>query len=412
MENWKKKFALIWSGELVSTLTSSVVGYAVIFWLSLETGSAEVLAFATIASMLPQILIGLFTGVLIDRWSRKWTMIFSDSFIAITTLILCIMFHYGKIEVWQIYILLAFRSVGNAFYTPAMQASIPLIAPESQLMRVAGVNQIIVSLSSIAGPALAALLIVVMDMTFILLLDVAGAIIACVALLCVKIPNPEREDATEKINVLKEIKDGLKAISSVKGLTWLFVFDIIAIALLMPASALFPLMTVKYFMGDTFSMSIVETAWGVGMLIGGAFLGLKIMKSTNKALLIITTLIVLGLTFLFSGILPASGFVVFVILSGIGGICGAIFWSAFTVILQTMIDTSTLGRVFSIMGSLNLIPAIPGLLATGFIAEYIGLNSAFLYTGISICIVGCTMLFIPSVRELGRETKRRGNQIL
>jgi len=49
MENWKKTFGIIWSGQFVSILTSSIVAYAVIFWMSLETGSAEVLALAAIS---------------------------------------------------------------------------------------------------------------------------------------------------------------------------------------------------------------------------------------------------------------------------------------------------------------------------------------------------------------------------
>lgn len=53
MENWKKTFGIIWSGQLASILSSSVVGYAIIFWMSIETGSAEVLALAAIAGMLP-----------------------------------------------------------------------------------------------------------------------------------------------------------------------------------------------------------------------------------------------------------------------------------------------------------------------------------------------------------------------
>ena len=66
MENWKKTFAVIWSGQLASILSSSVVAFAIIFWVSLETGSAQVLALAAIAGMLPQSLL--------VRWSASmWT---------------------------------------------------------------------------------------------------------------------------------------------------------------------------------------------------------------------------------------------------------------------------------------------------------------------------------------------------
>ena len=173
MESWKKTFAVIWSGQLASILSSEVVAYSIIFWMSLETGSAEVLALAAIAGMLPQSLLGPLVGVYVDRWDRKRTMILADSFIALCTLALTALFWLGAARMWHIYILLACRSAGSAFHIPAMQASVPLLAPASQLTRIAGVNQIIASLSSIAGPSLGALLINLTSIVNILLLDVA-----------------------------------------------------------------------------------------------------------------------------------------------------------------------------------------------------------------------------------------------
>lgn len=69
-------------------------------------------------------------------------MILADSFIAFCTLILAVLFWFDVAQMWHIYILLACRSVGSAFHSPSMQASVPLLAPEAQLTRVAGVNQI------------------------------------------------------------------------------------------------------------------------------------------------------------------------------------------------------------------------------------------------------------------------------
>ena len=99
MNNWKKVFTIIWTGQFFSILTSSVVNFAIILWLTFETKSAETLAFATIAALLPQALLGIFSGVFIDRWSRKLTMIFSDSFIALCTLLLAILFYFDQVEV-------------------------------------------------------------------------------------------------------------------------------------------------------------------------------------------------------------------------------------------------------------------------------------------------------------------------
>ena len=113
--NWKRTFAIIWSGQFFSILTSSLVNFAIIIWLSLQTGSAEMLAWAAISGMLPQTLIGPFTGALIDRWNRKRIMMLADTFIALCTFILAVLFWLDIAELWHIFALLALRSVGSAF---------------------------------------------------------------------------------------------------------------------------------------------------------------------------------------------------------------------------------------------------------------------------------------------------------
>jgi len=407
MENWKRTFAIIWSGQLFSTLSSAIAGYAVVFWLSLKTESAEVLAYAMIATLLPQMLFGMFTGVFVDRWNRKRTMIAADSFIAACTAVLCVMFYLERVEIWEIYLLLVMRSVGSAFHVPAMQASVPLLAPESQLMRIAGINQIIYAISNIAGPALAALLISLLDMTYVLMFDILGAGIACLSLLFVIIPNPERKN--EERHIFREVKEGLQAIFGQKGLGWLLSFDILVMFFIIPISALFPLMTLKHFMGNTYQMSLVEAAWGIGSLIGGFMIGMRQIKNANKITLIIIMNSIIGLTFLFTGFLSQSGFIMFVVLTAVGGTAGAVWNGAFVVILQTKIENEYLGRVFSTYDSLALLPSIPGLLATGYVAETIGLTHAFVGAGFIICLLSIGLCIIPSVKELGRSTKGINN---
>src|SRR5690606_40724434 len=107
-------------------------------------------------------------------------------------------------------IFLALRSVGSAFHAPAMQASVPLLAPESELGRVAGINQVIMSVSSIAGPALGALMVTSLDMGWVMLFDVVGAAIAVVSLLFVTIRNPERKNAHLKPHVFRELEEGFQ----------------------------------------------------------------------------------------------------------------------------------------------------------------------------------------------------------
>lgn len=218
MNNWKKKFIIIWSGQLFSILSSSIAQFAIVLWISLETGSAEVLSFATIAALLPQVVLGPFAGVFVDRWSRKWTMILADSFVALCSSIIALLFYLDVIEIWQIYLLLMLRSVGSAFHAPAMKSSIPLLAPEKELTRIASINQTIQALCNICGPVLGAALIVSTNMSVVMLLDVAGAAIACTTLMFVFIPNPEKTETETTNNVLRDIKEGFQAICSNCGL--------------------------------------------------------------------------------------------------------------------------------------------------------------------------------------------------
>jgi MFS transporter, DHA3 family, macrolide efflux protein len=400
MNNWKRTFAIIWSGQLISIMTSSIVGYALIFWLSIETGSAEMLAIAAIASLLPQSVLGMFTGVYIDRWNRKMVMIISDCFIALSTLVLVILFFLGKIEYWHIYVLAAARSVGSAFHMPAMQASIPLLAPESQLMRIAGINQMIQSASMIGGPAIGALLLTLLNMKYVLMLDIVGALFAAGALLFVSIPNPERSKEVKAPHVFGEMREGLGEISRDRGLTWLFVFSIIATFFIMPVAVLFPLMTLNHFNGNVFHMSIVEIFWGAGMLAGGALAGIN-KWNFNKASLINYMYLIFGITFFFSGVLPPTAFVWFVVLTAIGGISSAVYNASFTSLIQIKVNPAMLGRVFSTYMSLTMFPAMIGLLGTGFIADQVGLINAFMICGIINFGIGLASLFIPSIKKTG-----------
>jgi len=399
---WKKTFAIIWTGQFMSLLSSSAVNFAIIIWLSLETKSAEVLAYAAIAGFLPQTLIGPFAGVYIDRWDRKITMIISDGFIAICTLCMSILFYLGYYEITFIYAILSLRSLGSAFHGPAMQASVPLLAPKSELLRIAGINQIIQSVSNIAGPAIGALAIGLMNIGQVLLLDIGGAVIAIISLLFVKIPNPEhaQKEKASIGQVLRDISVGIQAVIQNKGLSFMFLFSILATFCIMPIAVLFPLMTLEHFGGGKMEMSVIEVAWGVGMLAGGGLLGI-FKPIINKVIILNCMHLLLGITLAYSGVLPSNAFILFTVLTIIGGIAASVFNASFTTIIQEKVDPAMLGRVFSMYFSIALLPSMLGLLGTGFIADSIGIGLTFIILGSVIAFIGVVSFFVPSLMHLG-----------
>lgn len=397
--NWKKTFWIVWAGQAFSILGSSIVQFALVWYLTDKTGSAWVLTLATLAALLPQGLIAPFIGPLIDRYDRKKIMIIADMGIACATLVLVIAGIFGEVPVAIIMFVIIARSVGSAFHAPALQASIPMFVPEEALAKASGYSQAIQSISLIAGPALGAVAISFMKVNEVALIDILGAIVACSMLLLVKIPNPKRDENEEKQHIFKEMKVGLDALCKSKGIMWVVILNTVLTFAYMPINAFFPLMSKTHFSGDAISASIVEIVFAVGMLVGGLILG--IWGGTKKKIhTLILGIFMLGISIFISGMLPSSGFVIFAIMSAVMGISASFANVIFNTILQTNIEKEKLGRVFSIIMGISVLAAPLGMLISGPVAEKFGITSWFIIAGIIIMVIGIACIAIKSVRTL------------
>ncbi|MBD1429849.1 MULTISPECIES: MFS transporter [Sphingobacterium] len=405
-ESWFKTYIYIWIGQFVSLLTSSAVNFAVIIYLSLHYKSAEVLAFAGIAGLLPQAIIGPFAGVYIDRWDRKKVMIYADAFIALCTFMMSFAFVEGEANLAFVYALLVCRSLGQAFHTPAMQAIAPLIVPEEKLLKVSGINQMLQSVSMIAGPAVGTLAITYMPISKVLYLDVIGAMLAIVSLMFVVIPKLNAQPTAENniSTVLMDLKLGFGEIHKNKGLYLLFVYAMLTTFFVMPVAIMYPLLTIEHFAGGKWEMSIIEVMWGAGMLVGGGILSAW-KGSVSKVILVNAMHIFLGVTFVFSGWISGDLFWVFVAITTLGGIGMSFFNASFMTIIQEEIKPEFLGRVFSMYFSFAIIPSVIGLLFTGWIADEIGVVNAFIIGGSAMCFVGLLSFVTPAVMNLGKNRK-------
>lgn len=257
---WRKKFFVIWIGQGISTLTSSIVQMAIIWYITGKTKSAAVLSFATLAGFLPQAVLGMFIGVLIDQHDRKKIMICSDLVMSSACVALAVSGIWGDIPIWLIFIVLFIRSIGNAFYAPSLQAIMPSILPKDQLTKYAGYSQSFESASMIASPAIAAVLYSMFPLKAILMLDVLGAFFAVGTLAAVDIPEIFREDK-EKTNLLAEVKEGYNVMRSVPGMRELLVIGALYAVIYFPIGTLYPLITMSYFNGSVSESGLVETVF-------------------------------------------------------------------------------------------------------------------------------------------------------
>ena len=338
------------------------------------------------AGLLPQVVIGPFAGVIIDRYRRKTVMIVADLGVAASSLALGISFIFGEPSMAFIYCILFLRAVGETFHKPALQAAIPQLVPREELTRAGGLGQLVSALCSMAGPMLGALLITAMPLRYIMLVDIGGAILAVLALTAVKVPDHAGQTAT-RAGILREMKEGLLAIKGNGPLIRATIPVFLTGVVFMPLGSLLPLMVKQYFLGGALQGGIVQTMFSIGMLASAIVFGL-FGRSKRPFAIISLSSFLLGACSLVGGLLPPDAFwafciVVFVI--GTTGMMGNIPYMAY---IQRSVAAENLGKVISTLTSIISIGIPVGMFVAGPIAERVGVGRWMIGEGIVMVAIG------------------------
>lgn len=399
--HWKQKFAVLWVGQALSILTSMLSQYALIWYLTDLTGSSTVLSLATMAALLPQGILSLFTGAFADRFDRRTIMIAADGAIGAISLVLALMAWRAPLTPGPILLVAALRSVGGAFHAPCLQAVTPLIAPPEALTRCAGWSQGIQTVSMLLSPALAAALYAAIPLHWIILLDTLGAVFAICGLLLARLPALKVGDAGRKLRLWQDTREGFAVLRSHRWLWQLCLICALFSVAFMPVSALFPLMSMQYFGREAAAAALVETAFSVGMLAGSVLLGLW-GGGKDKILTMTAAVLAMGGALAVTVVLPPSGFWWFAGLSLLMGVTCPFFNSVFMALIQEKVEAQYLGRVLGLSGAMMTLASPIGLGATALLAEHTGLTLWFLLAGVVTLLCGGLMLLFPAVRTCGR----------
>jgi DHA3 family macrolide efflux protein-like MFS transporter len=395
-----KPFFTIWVGQAFSLLGSQLVQFAIVWYLTKTTGSATMLALATLAALLPQIVIGPFAGVLVDRWSRRRVMLLADAAVALATLLLAALFWLNLATISTIYVLLVVRAVGAAFHWPAMQASTTLMVPQQHLARVGGLNQTLTGLTGIVIPPLGALAIEVLPLQGVLAIDVVTAIPAIVTLLFVAVPQPTRNDAPQaaplKPSLWADMRAGLRFIIGWKGLLLFSLVGVVINLLGRAAASLSPLLITQVFKGGALELGWWQSAVGIGSVIGGVTLGVW-GGSKRRVVTSLLALVLDGFAILVIALGPANVFVLVVAAIFCVGFLETIVFGLNGAIGQSIIPPEMQGCVFALLMSAAQIMAPLGLLIAGPFADAFGVRAWWLLTGITIAAMAVLALCVPSI---------------
>lgn len=412
---WQAPFFTIWGGQSLSLLGSALVGFALVWWLTQETGSATILALGQLMYLLPQILLGPLAGTLVDRWNRRWVMLGADALTALATLGLAALFAGGQVQVWHILALNFIRSLGGAFHWPAMQASTSLMVPDRQLARVSGLNQTLQALRGIAAPPLGALLLAVLPIEHILLIDVATAAFAILPLLFIDIPQPVRQQATDvgdallkpsmwRATLWREMREGLAYVRGWPGLMAIMGLAMVLNFFLTPAFSLSPLLVTDHFGGGAPEYAVLDAAFGVGMLGGGLLLttwgGFK-----RRMLTSLSGIVGMGIGVLLMGVAPAQLFPLAVVGLAVAGFANPLANGPLLAIMQSSVAPDMQGRVFSLLGAASQAMTPLGLLVIGPIADAVGVRAGYLVGGVVFIVLGTAAMFVPALTNIEQSNK-------
>jgi len=177
-DNWKRNIILFLASQTISLFGSSLVQYAIYWHITLETQSGIMMTVFVICGFLPTFFLSPFAGVWADRYNRKTLIILSDSLIAVSTLVMAILYIFGYKAVWLLFLMSAVRALGAGIQTPAIGAIIPQLVPEDKLTKVNGTNGSIQSFVTLISPMISAALLSFMTIEKIFFIDVVTAAIA------------------------------------------------------------------------------------------------------------------------------------------------------------------------------------------------------------------------------------------
>ena len=398
--SWRKPFFAVWTSQAFSLLGSGLVSFALIWFLTEETGSESVLALGALFTLLPKVLLSPFAGSFVDRFNRRQVMLVTDGIVAQLTLFLFILFRTGHVQIWHIFTLNFLRSLGGTFQQPAMQASTALMVPKEHLTRVGGMNRILSGLLTIAVPPAGALLISLFAIETVLLIDVVTALAAIGILMVTQIPQPERplDGAAGKAGLWQETRQGIRYVYQHPSLFYVVMTCTLANIFLGPALAFKPLLVTQIFHGGAMELSTMSSITGLGIIAGGLIMG---SWTGIRRKLVVSGLgwAGVGVCYIVIACLHGSAFAALLVFSFGAGLSSSVGGATLDAYYQATVRPELQGRVFAVLLMLDNLTVPLGLVLAAALGSRVPLRIWFILVGASHAILGIGWQFSKRIRQ-------------
>jgi MFS transporter, DHA3 family, macrolide efflux protein len=263
-----RTFIILWLGQIASSVGSSMTYFALTLWVWEQTQSATAIALITFFFQLPQIGLALFSGLIVDRFSRKRILMLSDVMMAICSLSVGGLAALNQLQLWQLYAVAAVYGCFSHLQTLTQTTIIPLMVETQDHGRASSMGAIVEYSAVIVAPALAGLLYPAIGLFKITLIDLITFAIAILTLASIRVPSsPAGASPGLTFN---SIFFGFRYIATHSSLRAIIViFSLFAFTNEIAETLYEPLVLART-NGNAQILGVVTAASGIGGVIGGA----------------------------------------------------------------------------------------------------------------------------------------------
>jgi MFS family permease len=397
-------FRLLFWGQALSVVGDRITPVAIAFAV-LGLGSASDLGLVLAAGGIPFALFALAGGVWADRVGRRRVMLASDVVRALSQGVTAALLLTGNAEVWMLAVLAFVYGTAAAVFMPALMGLIPQTVSHARLQEANGLLALTRSTASVAGPALAGVLVVSAGSGEAIAVDAATFVVSALCLARMRLgaepgaasPGGDAVPAGHE-PFLAGLRRGWYEVRSRRWLTWgLFAMSTYHVFVLPSVFVLGPALAAKQLDGAS-SWAAIVAAFGIGGVLGNVLaLRLPLRRPVFTA-----ALALVGASTQAAIIGCGLGTVGIAALELLAGICVALFFTLWDLSIQEQIPAHAVSRVsaYDFSVSMGLMPL--GMAMAGPIADALGLQATLL--GMSAVGLAGALAWLaqPSVRRQRR----------
>ena len=369
-----RDFLLLWQGQTVSGIGTSLFQISMLYWLMETTGSATIMGLVSMFGAIPGAILGPFGGAIADRFSRKKLIVLGDLILGVSMLSLTIPFYLldESIDLQLVWIIVVSIITGivGAFFRPAVMAAIPSLVPFSRLNAANSMNSLSMTSSMALGQAAGGVLYRLLGFHIVVVINGISYLLSAVSELFMHVPQqrPDAVDSWRELAVvfLHEIREGLKYVWHKAGLrNMIFAFALLNF-FMAPLGVLMPILLDKWLHLPADWFGYLMAAMGIGNLVGVALAGMLHIDGKLRLILVLVALFMMSAVNLVFGMVHDP--MVLVGANLFSGIFLGIMMVTFTTLMQATTPDALLGRVTSVMmavmsGSVPIAMGMAGVLA-------------------------------------------------